>query len=109
MRKTSEKKYPILLPTGKTILRKVQYNTDNFVWTSVVLKNVRFSVELSIVKAETYKLVLVCSDIDSKYIIKQEGCIHDKGVWVNYYVGNRIYDKSKYMDTIDNKFFENVI
>lgn len=108
MRKTSEKKYPILLPTGETILRKIHYDTNKYFWAGVIIKNVMFSAELSIVEAETYKLVLVCGDIDSKHIIKHGGYTHDKGVWVNYYKNNSIYDKSKYVDTLDNKFFENV-
>ena len=115
MKYYSKNYYPIMLPNGKKVLRKIQYDDKVYFWAGVTIKGKLFSIEkfdenekMEIDKPVTYKLSILVSSIDDSYIVKHECYTHDKGIFVNYYADDSIYNLKKYHDVIDNKFFENV-
>lgn len=94
-------KYGILLPNGKTVARKISYSRNGFnAW--VRINKVDFGIE----KLEDTLLILTIahSKLDSKYINKISS--KDESVWANYGDTKYTYNRSKYMNTIKNEFFD---
>ena len=100
-------KYGILLPNGKTVVRKISYSRNGFnAW--VRINRVDFGVdkldENKPVKQTLLTLTIAHSKLDSKYINKISS--KDESVWANYGDTKYTYNRSKYMNTIKNEFFD---
>ena len=98
-------KYGILLPNGKTVVRKIRYDNGG-AW--VRINKVDFGIEKldENEKLEDTLLILTIahSKLDSKYINKISS--KDESVWANYGDTKYTYNRSKYMNTIKNEFFD---
>ena len=100
-------KYGILLPNGKTVARKIRYSRNGYnAW--VRINKVDFGIEKldENDKLEDTLLILTIahSKLDSKYINKISS--KDESVWANYGDTKYTYNRSKYMNTIKNEFFD---
>ena len=100
-------KHEILLPNGKTVIRKISYSRYGYnAW--VRINKVDFGIEKldENDKLEDTLLILtiVHSKLDSKYINKISS--KDESVWVNYGDTKYTYNRAKYMNTIKNEFFD---
>ena len=98
-------KHGILLPNGKTVVRKIRYDNGG-AW--VRINKVDFGIEKldENDKLEETLLILTIahSKLDSKYINKISS--KDESVWANYGDLKYAYNRSKYMNTIKNEFFD---
>ena len=98
-------KHRILLPNGKTVVRKIRYDNGG-AW--VRINKVDFGVEKldENEKLEDTLLILTIahSKLDSKYINKISS--KDESIWANYGDTKYTYNRSKYMNTIKNEFFD---
>ena len=98
-------KHRILLPNGKTVVRKIRYDNGG---ASVRINKVDFGIEKldENEKLEDTLLILTIahSKLDSKYINKISS--KDESVWANYGDTKYTYNRSKYMNTIKNEFFD---
>ena len=115
MKYYSKKSYSIILPNGRKVMRKIQYDDSNYGYCAVTINNIRFIIdkwdenqEVTTESSCVYCLSAAYDIIDYKDIIKCDGYKVNKGVWVDY--GNTKYTtgRKEYMDTIDNEFFNNV-
>ena len=100
-------KHGILLPNGKTVVRKIRYDNGG-AW--VRINKVDFGIEKldENDKLEDTLLILTIahSKLDSKYINKISS--KDESVWANYGDTKYTYNRAKYMNTIKNEFFDNI-
>ena len=98
-------KHRILLPNGKTVVRKIRYDNGG-AW--VRINKVDFGIEKldENEKLEDTLLILTIahSKLDSKYINKISS--KDESIWANYGDTKYTYNRSKYMNTIKNEFFD---
>ena len=102
-------KYGILLPNGKTVVRKISYSRYGYnAW--VRINKVDFGIEKldenKPVKQTLLTLTIAHSKLDSKYINKISS--KDESIWANYGDTKYTYNRANYMDTIKNEFFNNV-
>ena len=98
-------KYGILLPNGKTVVRKISYDNGG-AW--VRINKVDFGVdkldENKPVEQTLLTLTIAHSKLDNKYINKISS--KDESVWANYGDTKYSYNRSKYMNTVKNEFFD---
>ena len=98
-------KHRILLPNGKTVVRKIRYDNGG-AW--VRINKVDFGVdkldENKPVEQTLLTLTIAVQKLDSKYINKISS--KDESVWANYGDTKYTYNRSKYMNTIKNEFFD---
>ena len=100
-------KYGILLPNGKTVARKISYSRNGFnAW--VRINKVDFGIEKldenKKLEETLLALTIVHSKLNSKYINKISS--KDESIWANYGDTKYTYNRSKYMNTIKNEFFD---
>ena len=100
-------KYGILLPNGKTVARKISYSRNGYnAW--VRINKVDFGVdkldENKPVEQTLLILTIAHSKLDSKYVNKISS--KDESVWANYGDTKYSYNRSKYMNTVKNEFFD---
>ena len=93
------------MPNGKTVVRKIRYDNGG-AW--VRINKVDFGIEKldENDKLEDTLLILTIahSKLDSKYINKISS--KDESVWANYGDTKYTYNRSKYMNTVKNEFFD---
>ena len=98
-------KHGILLPNGKTVTRKISYDNGG-AW--VRINKVDFGVdkldENKPVEQTLLTLTIAVQKLDSKYINKISS--KDESVWANYGDTKYTYNRSKYMNTVKNEFFD---
>ena len=98
-------KHGILLPNGKTVVRKIRYDNGG-AW--VRINKVDFGIEKldENDKLEETLLILTIAvqKLDSKYINKISS--KDESVWANYGDTKYTYNRAKYMNTVKNEFFD---
>ena len=98
-------KHGILLPNGKTVVRKISYDNGG-AWARI--NKVDFGIEKldENDKLEETLLILTIahSKLDSKYINKISS--KDESVWANCGDTKYTYNRAKYMNTIKNEFFD---
>ena len=100
-------KHGILLPNGKTVVRKISYSRYGYnAW--VRINKVDFGIEKldENDKLEDTLLILTIahSKLDSKFSNKISS--KDESVWANYGDTKYSYNRSKYMNTVKNEFFD---